>query len=192
MGEKELVEKIVYFWEKGPQNTSRVLELAKEVAQRRGIKSIIVATTQGETGVKAAKIFKGFNLIVVTHSFGFAQTNVQELTERNKKIIEKEGAKIITSIHAFGGIGRAVRKKFKTYELDDIIASTLRIFGEGIKVAVEITLMAADAGLVKAGEEVIAVAGTGRGADAAAIIEAANTQSFFDLKVKEIICKPRL
>ena len=52
--------------------------------------------------------------------------------------------------------------------------------------------MAADAGLISTKENVIAMGGTGRGVDTALVIKPANVQSFFDLKVKEIICKPSL
>ena len=77
-------------------------------------------------------------------------------------------------------------------ELDEIIAYTLRLFGEGTKVAVEIALMASDAGLIPAGEDCISVGGTGRGADTAVLLRADNAQSFFDLKIMEILAKPRL
>jgi hypothetical protein len=56
-------------------------------------------------------------------------------------------------------VGRAVRKKLGSYEVDEIMAFTLRTFCEGIKVAAEMCLMAADAGLVRTDEPVIAVTG---------------------------------
>ena len=61
----------------------------------------------------------------------------------------------------------------------------------GVKVGIECAIMAADAGLVRTDEDVIAVAGTGSGADAAIVVRPVNSQDFFDLKVKEILCKPR-
>lgn len=183
---------IVYFEEQGPQNTEATLEIAKRRLQELKIGSIVVATTKGSTGAQAAKVFQEFNLIVVTHSTGFRQPNFQELEEEHKKTIEAQGGKILTCLHALGGLGRAVRKKYGTYELDDITANTLRIFGEGMKVCCEIVLMAADPGLIRTDKEVIAIGGTGRGADTAAVIKPANVQTFFDLRVMEILCKPRL
>jgi hypothetical protein len=88
-------------------------------------------------------------------------------------------------------LGRAVNRKFNTIEVDEIIAHVLRLFGAGVKVGCEITCMAADAGLVKPGSEVLAIGGTGRGADTAIIVRATNTHTFFDLRILEIICKPR-
>lgn len=181
----------VYFEREGETNTDNVLVLAKERAEELGIKSIVVASTSGATGVKASEIFKEFNLIVVSHSTGFSGKNIQEMNLKNKRIIEANNGKVLTATHALGGIGRAVRRKLKTYELEEIIAYTLRTFGEGTKVAIEISLMAADSGLIKTDEEVISIAGTDRGADTALVLLPVNTQDFFDLKVLEIICKPR-
>lgn len=181
----------VYFEKVGEVNTDNVLKLAKERALELGIKSIVVASTSGATGAKASEIFKGFNLVVVSHSTGFSKKNFQEMDPENRKIIEANGGKILTTTHAFGGIGRAVRRKLKTYQTEEIIAYTLRTFGEGTKVAIEISLMAADSGLIRTDEEVISIAGTDSGADTALVLLPVNTQDFFDLKVLEIICKPR-
>ena len=57
--------------------------------------------------------------------------------------------------------------------------------------AVEVAVMAADAGLAPTDREIIAVGGTGRGADTALVLRAAHMNSFFDLEIREIICKPR-
>ena len=168
----------VYFEKQGRGNTEQTLQIAKARAEELGIRTILVATTSGATGVRAAEEFRGFNVVVVTHSTGFKQPNVQELTEENRRAIEAAGAKILTCQHAFGGVGRAVRKKLGTYELEEIIAYTLRIFGEGMKVVCEIALMAADAGLARTDEPVIAIAGTGRGADTAVVLRTANAQTF--------------
>jgi hypothetical protein len=182
----------VYFERPGKGNTARTLEVAKRRADELGIRTVLVATTGGETGVQAAQFFQGYHLVVVTHSTGFSEPNVQELTDENRATIEAAGARILTCQHAFGGVNRAVRKKLGTYLTDEIVAFTLRIFGQGMKVCVEITLMAADAGLVWAGEPCIAIGGTGHGADTAVVLVSANAQQFFDLRVLEVLAKPRL
>jgi hypothetical protein len=88
------------------------------------------------------------------------------------------GRTILTCLHAFDGIGRAVRLKYKTYELDDIIANTLRLLGEGSKVAVKITLMATETGLIQMDEDIIAIEGTGHCADTAGLIKPSNVDRF--------------
>jgi hypothetical protein len=116
--------------------------------------------------------------------------NEQELAEENRAAIERAGGQILTCQHAFGGVNRAVRRKLETYQVDEIIAYTLRRFGQGVKVVVEIALMAADAGLVRTDTPVMSIAGSGRGADTVAILLPANAQGFFDLQVLEIVCLP--
>lgn len=169
-----------------------ILELVKKHADELEIKSIVVASSGGKTGVKVAELFKGYNVVVVTHCVGFAAKDQHELTAENRELITKAGGKILTTTHAFGGVGRAVRRKFNTYQIDEIIANTLRVFGQGTKVAIEIAMMAADSGLISTKEDVISIGGTGEGCDTALVLQAANVQDFFDLKVREIICKPRL
>ena len=195
---------IVYFEEVKPENTDILLGLVKEKALEKGIKHIVVASTSGETGVKAAEFFKdsGINVIVVTHQIG---PRGPELLEENEKRIKALGAKIVTCTHAFGGVGSSLRR-FPPREpgqprpqpfwpayvpaTGEIIANVLRLFSSGMKVCFEITLMAADAGAIPIGENVIAVAGQHAGADTAIVIKSANTTSFFDLDVQEIIGKP--
>jgi hypothetical protein len=59
-----------------------------------------------------------------------------------------------------------------------------------MKVCVEMILMAVDSGCVASGEKVIAIAGTGRGADTAVVALAASSRDLPNLHITEIICKP--
>jgi hypothetical protein len=181
---------VVYFKEPGVQNTDVLLTLAKEYAQKEGIKDIVIASTTGGTGARASKTFKGHNVVVVTHCSGFRQPEENELLEEHKREILANGAKIFTGIHALSSVERAIRKDFGTIQALELIANVLRLFGEGTKVCVEITLMAADAGLIPVDKDVIAIAGTGRGADTALRIKPANAAKFFDLEIEEVIAKP--
>jgi hypothetical protein len=182
----------VYFDTPGRVNTARTLELAKRRADELGVETILVATTRGDTGVEAARLFQGYRVVVVTHSTGFGGPNTQELTAENRAAIEEADGHILTCQHAFGGVNRAVRRKWGTYQLDEIIAQTLRTFGQGTKVCFEMALMAADAGLVEVGVPCVAIAGTGRGADTAIVLVPANAQDAFDVRIVELLAKPRL
>ncbi|MBN1894723.1 hypothetical protein JW906_09520 [bacterium] len=179
-----------YFEKPGPTNTDATLKLTQEWSERLDIQTVLVASTSGSTGLKAVKLLKGREIIVVTHSCGFRDDNAQELIQENREQILALQGKILTCQHALAGISRAVRFQLKTYEIDEIIANALRIFGHGLKVAVEICLMAADAGLARTDADVIAVGGSSQGADTAAVIQPANVSRFFDLKVRGILCKP--
>jgi uncharacterized protein len=186
----EMTGPSVYFAQAGPQNTGRTLELARLRATALGIDKILVATTSGATAVQATQVLRGMEIVAVTHSTGFAEPDTQELREEHRAALAAAGAKILTCQHAFGGVGRAVRRKLETYQVDEIMAFTLRTFCQGIKVAAEIAMMAADAGLVRTDEPVIAIAGTGRGADTAVVLRPAHAQAFFDLRFLEIISMP--
>jgi len=182
--------KTVYFENPGSENTEEVLRIARQRAEELGIKTILVASTKGDTAVRAMEALKGFRVIVVSHSTGFAAPATQEFTEENRRIVESKGGIILTTTHAFAGVSRAMQKKFNSTVIGDIIANTLRILGEGMKVTCEIAMMAADSGLVRTDEDVIAIAGTDHGADTAIVLKPVYTQSFFDLRVREILCKP--
>jgi hypothetical protein len=183
--------KVIYFNEAGKQNTDALLRIVKEYVEKEGIRDIVVASTTGETGAKASKIFKGYNIVIVTHCFGFREPGKIEWEDEYRREVLANGAKIFTGVHALSSVERAIRKDFGTIQPLELIANTLRLMGEGTKVCLEITLMAADAGLIPVDRDVIAVAGTGRGADTALRMQPANTGRFFNLKVKEVIAKPR-
>lgn len=198
MNERQSIEQetitlhCVYFPRTGQENTKKTLEIAAQRAEDLKIKKVLVASTTGETGLRAARLISNAEVIIVTHSTGFVKPDYQQLDPERKQDIEKTGARILTCQHALGGVGRAVRKKLGTYELEEIIAYTLRICGEGFKVAVEIALMAADAGLVSTQAPCISIGGTGSGADTAILLRPAHAQNFFDLRILEILAKPRL
>ncbi|MCX7973577.1 MAG: hypothetical protein N3B16_03655 [Candidatus Aminicenantes bacterium] len=192
--EKAIIGTCLYFPRPGPQNTKKTLEIALARAQELNLRQAVVASTSGKTGALAVDYFKGIGMkiVVVTHCSGYLRPDYQEFRPSYRKIIEASGAQVLTAQHAFGGVGRAVRKKLGTYELDEIMAYTLRVFGEGVKVAIEISLMAADAGLIRTSEPCLAIGGTGQGADTALILKPSYSHTFFDLRVLEIVAKPRL
>jgi len=182
--------KAVYFENPGEENTDEVLRVARQRAEELGIKTILVASTRGNVAVKAVEALKGFRVIFVSHSTGFREPDSQRFTEENRKIVESKGGIVLTATHALAGVSRALRNKLNTVAIGDIIAETLRIFGQGTKVACEISVMAADSGLVRTDEDVITIAGSARGADTALVLTPVTSQNFFDLRVKEILCKP--
>jgi hypothetical protein len=179
----------VYFKEAGPRNTGAILKTVKKYIETE--KSKTSSSHQRRvTSAKAAKLFKGCNVTVVAHSHVFKETGKDELDEELKKEILKTGAKIFVGTHALSSAERAVRKDLGTIQTLELMANVLRRMGEGTKVCVEITLMAADAGSIPADKDIIAIGGTGRGADTALRICPANTARFFDLRIREIIAKP--
>lgn len=182
--------KIIYFEKPGPENSETVFQIVKHRAGESGIKKILIASTTGSGALKAIEVLKGLRVIFVSHSTGFAEPHLQRFTEESRKVIESKGGIVLTATHVFAGLSRALRNKTNTATIGDMVAETLRIFGHGTKVACEITMMAADAGLVRTDEDIISVAGTSRGSDTALVLTPVTSQNFFDLRIKEILCKP--
>ncbi|MFP3951568.1 MAG: pyruvate kinase alpha/beta domain-containing protein [Candidatus Bathyarchaeia archaeon] len=186
-----MVEKeILYFDSPGEDNTDETLEIARNRADELGIRNVVVASTRGETGVKAVQVFKDYNVVVVPHVTGHKKPGDQELTEENWEEIEESGGKVVVAAHAFSGVNVAIYNKWNTMYPAGIIAQTLRIFGQGMKVVVEIAAMAMDAGAIPADEDVLVIAGSHRGADTAVVMRPANSRNLFDTVVREIIAKP--
>ncbi|MCW4012739.1 MAG: hypothetical protein NWF07_07075 [Candidatus Bathyarchaeota archaeon] len=183
-------KKIVYHTEIEIENTEKTLKAAKERADELGIRNIVISSTRGGTALAAVDVFKGYNLVVVTHVAGFKEPGKIEMSDETVEEIKKKGGKVLTTVHAFGGVASAIQKKFNTMESGLLIANVLRMFGQGMKVAFEIIYMAADAGLLPMDEDVVSIAGTGKGADTAIVVKPAHSGDLFDLYVKEIIAKP--
>jgi hypothetical protein len=184
------IKETCYFEKPGNQNTDAVLDLVKKYITAENLGNVVVASSTGETGAKAANLLKGANVVVVTHHHGFVRAGESELKPEFEKEILSNGARIFTGTHALSGAERAIRKTHGTLEPLELIANTFRLLGEGVKVCVEITLMAADAGLIPMDKDVVAIGGTGSGADTAVRIKPANAARFFDLRIREVIAKP--
>jgi len=177
-------KKITYFERPGPSNTEDTLRLALEEATLRGVKKVVLASTRGKTAKLAAVRFTGtgIRLVVVPHQYGFIQE--QRFTPDLVKELERQGHRVHFGTMLFHTDG------FYGSGTPEAMAMILRTICQGMKVCVEIVLMAADAGLLAKGEEVIAVAGTHRGADTAVVAIASTSTALHDLHITEILCKP--
>ncbi len=183
--------KTYYFEEASREHTEKVLYIVDDfLKENEDIEFIVVATTEGTTGVLAAERFKDKKVIVVTHQTGFAAPNFNELKEENRLKIEESGAKILTTTHAMAGIARSFRKMLGTWTPTELMAVAYRTFGQGTKVCAEIAMMAADAGLIPVDTNVVTIGGTGRGADTAWVVQPAYTSEFPRLRMRACLCKP--
>jgi len=185
-------EEITYFTEIGIVNTDETLRIAKEKALSAGIGTVIVASTQGHTIRKALQFFEGSGVRFIVVG-GLREVFSDDLHEELA-----EGGHV------------TVFSEDRVFSYPDIAWRILRAFSEGMKVCVEMTLVATDLGHLPVGEEAIAVAGTGRvdfpeggGADTAIVVEGVKSGEFFETtlselerkrkgrRIKEILCKPR-
>jgi len=184
---------VVYWDKKGPKNTEKTVKLALEKASEKGVRYIIIASSTGRTAETFLQEKKKDSpeIICVTYQAGSREPGRVEMPPETKSKLENGGIKVLITTHLLAGVDRALRFKFGGIYPAELMANTLRMFGQGTKVCVEVAVMALDAGLIPYGEEIIAVGGSGRGADTALLMVPAHSQYFFDNKIKEIICKPR-
>ncbi len=184
---------VTYFERPGRENTEECLKISLNAIKELGLKHIVVASTTGTTGLLFAEAMKdlGVNLVIVTHSAGFKSPNTKEISDELREKILRTGAKVYTGTMITHSLETAFNQKFSGLYPTLIVAQTLRRFGEGPKVCLEIVMMATDAGLIPEDEEVLAVAGTAYGADTVMIIRAAASKRFLNLRVVEILAMPR-
>ena len=181
----------MYFEHAGKTNTDEAIKLAIKTAKSRDIKTIVVASNSGTTA--KLLINKGdFNIVCVPHVNGFVKPGENEMSPAARKELRDAGIEVLTTTHLLSGAERGISHKFGGAYPVEIIAHSLRMLGQGIKVCVETTVMALDAGLVPYGTPVIAIGGSGTGADTVAIITPSHANSIFETKIHEIICKPAL
>ncbi|MFW9851843.1 MAG: pyruvate kinase alpha/beta domain-containing protein [Candidatus Thorarchaeota archaeon] len=182
---------MVFHFDKPGDYTDDVFSIVKERLKEGDINQIVVATTTGKTALKAASSFSQAKIIAVTHQAGFRVPGELEVPEETLQEIKNKGVKIVTATHTLAGINRAIRKKHGTWMVSELVAESFRMLGQGTKVCVEIVIMAADAGVISMDSDIIAIAGSGRDADTAWVIKPAHSQNFFDMKLKELLCKPK-
>jgi|Deesub1362A_J573_1020465.scaffolds.fasta_scaffold00498_20 hypothetical protein len=187
--------KIVYFDSPGRENTESTLKLAFERAKELGINYIVIASSRGETATRALEMMDKLgikiNLVVVTYHTGFYEEGQNSMPSEIENYLKENGVKIVRQTHTLSGVERSISRRFGGLSHVEVIAEALRsLFGHGLKVCVEISIMAADSGAIPI-EEVIAIGGRSRGGDTAVVLRAAHMNNFFDMQIKEIICIPR-
>ena len=158
----------MYFQSAGKPNTEQTVAIAKKIAAERGIRYIVVASNTGDT----AKLLAGTQaqVVCVTHAQGFAANGTNEMSDGMRQELTAAGFKVLTTTHVLSGAERGISSRFGGAYPVEVIANALRMFGQGTKVCVEISVMALDAGLIPYGEPVLAIAGSGRGSDRKSVV----------------------
>ncbi len=185
---------IAYFERSGKENTEDIIEIVAGRLQEGDIKSVVVASSRGETGLKVARrLAKSTNLVVVSSHPGRNKPGEWDFDRAILKELEEMGCRVIRQTHVLSGLERSFSGKFSGISHTEVLAESLKsLFGSGMKVAIECTVMAADGGAIPI-EKTIAVGGTsakGRGADCAIVALPAHANNFFDLRVLEVLAKP--
>jgi hypothetical protein len=193
-GDEGLEKKILYFEEPGPGNTDELLRAARARVDELRIRDVVVATTHGGTALKAKKTLGlGVNVVAVSIAEGFSMRPGWCMTGDERRKLNEAGIKVLTASHALGdGVGSAFTEKYGGKPTEEVVRETLYRFCQGMKVCVEVVLMAADAGMIAMDRDVMSIAGTSEGADTCIVVKPAYPRTFLDLEVREIVAKPRV
>jgi hypothetical protein len=173
----------------GKTNTAMTLATAAARGRELGLDEIVLATTSGDTAYQAREHCPGFKVTAVTYHCGFKEPFEPVMPADVCRDLTDKGVRVITATHALSGVERGLSKKHAGLYPVLLMADTLKLFGQGTKVAVEVAVMAADAGALS-GRDVIAVGGSSKGADTALVLKPAHAARIFELKIREIVCKP--
>jgi len=179
-----------YYDRAGEENTDDVLRLASRRGQELRIGQVVVASSHGMTGLKARRAFAdSVEVIAVTISAAFSREG-WVISEEERHTLAQAGVKVLTAMHSLGddiseamvGEGSAPNR---------IVRETLYRFSQGMKVAVEVAIMAAEAGMLDMSADAIAIGGTDNGADTAIVLKPVYARDFARLKIREILAMPR-
>ena len=185
-------ERVFYFEKRGAANTDKTIDIALRFCEEKNMRKIVVASSTGKTALKMKEKAKaGLEIIGVTYSAGSKYREEVEEFDKNRGALEKKGIRIVRSLHALSATERGFENKYKNGLLPlNIVADTLRMFSQGMKVCVEIAIMAAEHGFITPDEDVVAVGGSGHGADTAVVMRPAYAGNLFDTKIKAVLCMP--
>ncbi|MBQ1326356.1 MAG: hypothetical protein IIY52_10180 [Solobacterium sp.] len=186
------------FEKNGWQNTEEVARIVCDyVKEHPYIHNVVMASKTGYTIDIFRKTFTDAGVdakfTIVTHCYGDLGPGQCEMDPAKRRELEDEGVRVITATHALSGAERGIVNHFGGGWTPAILmADTLKMLGQGMKVGVEISLMAMDNGAVPYGEEIVAVGGCGHGADYAITLIPGHSNNLFETKVIDILCKPRI
>jgi len=185
---------IVYFDSPGEKNTDGVFDAVVGRLERKDIEYVVVASDSGTTGMKAVERLRGTGakLVVVTEHCGSEKEGENTMSPEIERHLVDAGARVVRATHALSGVERSFSRKLGSSSRVEAVAETLRaLFGQGMKVAVEVTIMAADSGSIPCGDvKVVAVGGTEKGADTAIVARPAHSNGFFSFRVHEVLAMP--
>lgn len=194
-----------YFDSSGAENTDEVIQAVTERLDESEIKTVVVASSTGETAIKFAQSLKGAARIICVSDppwdIGKFSDSPGRMAPENNARLESLGVEIIDYI-PYASVAYSWQASENVYGALDLLVLIFDAFrmegGNGLKVAIEVGLMATNAGKIKAGEDIIAVGGTERGADTAIVLKAAFSQNILSkepserLEVREILAMPRV
>lgn len=205
---KELLEKMpeqtkVYFFNTaGPENTAKVINAVRQRIRLGDISKILVASESGRLALELRRAFRRTSIVCVTYD---------EKTRRKyhkpalmKSELQKQGIVVVDTVPEPLGRELTFRNWWEkeTVRLPGVSAdlfwmTLICVGGHGLRTAVEIVFMSVESGVVKVGEKILSIAGTGFGADSAIVMtasrfnDAVGEGSGRRMKIEEILAMPK-
>jgi len=168
-------KEVTYFDKTSDEDPERITEETFKLAKRRGdelgITHFVIASSTGFVAKKALDMLSNCAMVFVGEAREWYDKNfLKELESKKIRVVFSHEVKY-------------------SYPTDVQVA--FRRMSEGAKVCPEIVMIATDEDLIPVGKEVIAIAGTGSGADTSMVIVSAKSKDFKEVRIRELICKPR-
>ena len=196
---KMVKRQVYYFDESGEGNTELVVEAVSQRLEAGGIRKVVAASTSGETAAKFARNLKGKAEVICISQAPYRREWGEEwpcLKQEFREELKRLGVAIIDKAPYVFHSSVLEGARWPNISPERLVKETLYSFGQGMKVAVEVALIGVSCGCLTPYEDVIAVGGSGKGADTAIVLRATYPASLFDkdpakrLEIKEIIAMP--
>jgi hypothetical protein len=193
---------VYYFNRAGASNTFKVVGAVRRRLRFGGISKILVASESGRLALKFRDIIKRIPIVCVTVDEATRRAYYKPALMRDE--LQKRGIVVVDTISE--PISRElVFRNWWQKETIHLLGPSADLFwmtlicvgGHGLRTAVEIVFMAVEAGIVKPRERVIAIGGTGWGADSAIVMAASRFANAVGvhpekrLKIEEILAMPK-
>jgi hypothetical protein len=196
----KIIREDYYFENTGKENTQDVIEAVKKRLEDVPVEYVIVASTTGDTGIKLSDALgDSVKIVSVSESALVSEWGDKYpcMDPEKKAELERRGVIVAEKAPYFFHSSPLDGGKWSAPSPEVIVRETLYSFGQGMKVAVEVAMIAVACGYIKPFQDVIAIGGSGRGADTAALLRATFPNLIFSkdpskrLIVKEVIAMPK-
>jgi len=188
-----------YFAGPGPENLEDVIEAVENRVEQTGIRHVVVASHSGRTALAFAERLKGKAEVICVSGRPARRDRGRDwpsITLENRRRLEELGVVVLDRIPYALESTVLQESRWNIASADKVVVETLYMFGQGMKVAVQVVLTATSSGYLEPYQDVIGVGGTRRGADTAIVMKASYTTRIFSEnpehrpEIREIITMP--
>lgn len=172
-------------------DTQSTLNFAFDYANKNHIEKLLISST---TGFSARLAFDSvpdtLQLIIVTHVFGYIKNGELEFDRALYEKIKQSRHIIFSTAHLFKGLSGFFQKKYGGANETLTFADGLRLINPSIKVAAEISLMAADSGFVNTEDPVLVATGDHRGLNTLCLVKPTTSNFLSEFVFYRLLCFP--